>query len=201
AGIDRRENTAGGIAEIGNRVERDVRYGLAEHDVEDEEIVDRRARIADRAREHIRGLHGKTRAEQAVIERHVPDRDGASNGLLDHLADAEVFKEIAATGLRHMSPQIAVGPNRSSLCVRPALVLVARRRASAARERETTCPREFAIGRSIAVQLPLSCKSQAMSIEATHDQALTPAEPAGAGLHPPLGRLDPRANPRALVRH
>src|SRR6266571_2857025 len=49
------------IAEIGNRVERDVRYGLAEHDVEDEEIIDRRAWIADRTREDIRGLHGKTR--------------------------------------------------------------------------------------------------------------------------------------------
>jgi hypothetical protein len=54
AGMDRRENAAGGIAEIGNRVERDVRYGLAEHDVEDEEIIDRRAWIADRAREDIR---------------------------------------------------------------------------------------------------------------------------------------------------
>src|SRR5262245_42882025 len=113
AGIDRCENTAGGIAEIGNRVERDVRYGLAEHDVEDEEIVDGRARIADRAREHVRGLYGKTRAEQAIVERHIPHRDGARNGVVDHLADVEVFKEIAATGLRHMSHQIAVGPDPS----------------------------------------------------------------------------------------
>src|SRR5690348_17934918 len=59
SGIDRRKSAAGGIAEIGNRVERDVRYGLAEHGVEDEEIIDRRAWIADRAREDIRGLHGK----------------------------------------------------------------------------------------------------------------------------------------------
>src|SRR5262249_46885614 len=50
AGIDRRENAAGGIAEIGNRVERDGRDGLAEYDVEEEEIVDRRARIGERAR-------------------------------------------------------------------------------------------------------------------------------------------------------
>src|SRR5262249_21979171 len=114
AGVDRRENAAGGIAEIGNRVERDVRYGLAEHDVEDQEIIDRRAWIADRARKDIRGLHGKTRTEQAVVERHVPHRDGAGNGVLDHLADAEVFKEIAATGLRHMSHQIIVRPGRSS---------------------------------------------------------------------------------------
>src|SRR5262249_15195850 len=41
SGIDRHEQAAGGIAEIGDRVERDVRYGLAEHDVEDEEIIDR----------------------------------------------------------------------------------------------------------------------------------------------------------------
>ena len=40
-GIDRLQETAFGIAEIGDRIERDVRHGLAEHDVENEQIVDR----------------------------------------------------------------------------------------------------------------------------------------------------------------
>src|SRR5262249_57166598 len=98
-----------------------------------------------------------------------------------------------------MCDRMAVGPDRSSLWVRPALVLVARRRASAARERETTGSREFAIGRSSAVQLPLNCKSQAMSIEATHDQALTPAEPTGAVIHPLWVRLTHWTNAVAMV--
>jgi hypothetical protein len=29
-----------GVAEIGDRVERDVRHGLAEHDVEDQQVVE-----------------------------------------------------------------------------------------------------------------------------------------------------------------
>jgi thiosulfate reductase cytochrome b subunit len=72
-------------------------------------------------------------------------------------------------------------------------------RASAARERETTGPREFAIGRSIAAQLQLNCKSQAMSIGATHDQALTPAAPAGAIIHPRWVRLTHWVNAVAIV--
>src|SRR6516165_1267183 len=101
--------SAGGIAEIGDGVERDVRYRLAKHDVEDEEVIDRRARIADRTREDIRGLHGKTRAKQAIVERDVADRDGARNGMLDHLADVEVFEKVAAAGLRHLSTRSFFG--------------------------------------------------------------------------------------------
>src|SRR5438876_570418 len=82
---------------------------LAEHDVEDEEIIDRRARIADRTREDIRGLHGKTRTEQAIVERDVPDRDGARNGMLDHLADVKVFEKVAVAGLRHISTRSFFG--------------------------------------------------------------------------------------------
>jgi hypothetical protein len=48
ARIDRRQEPAARIAEIGDRVERDVRNALAEHDVKGEQIVDRCARIADR---------------------------------------------------------------------------------------------------------------------------------------------------------
>ena len=48
AGIDRAEKAAIGIAEIGDGVERNVRHGLAEHDMEHQQIVDRAAGIADR---------------------------------------------------------------------------------------------------------------------------------------------------------
>src|SRR5215468_960575 len=161
SGIDRRENAAGGIAEIGDGVERDVRYRLAEHDVEDEEIIDRRARIADRTCEDIRGLHGKTRTEQAIVERDVPDRDGARNGMLNHLADVEVFEKVTVAGLRHMSTRSFFG--RTGRAVRPAsLGSRSSDAGSAARERETTGPREFAIGRSITAQLQKArpCRSE-----------------------------------------
>src|SRR5207247_10301869 len=145
SGIDRRENAAGGIAEIGDGVERDVRYRLAEHDVEDEEIIDRRARIADRTRENIRGLHGKTRTEQAIVERDVPDRDGARNALLDHLADVKVFEKVAVAALRHIStrsffgrPDRAVFSEPMALCLRPAVRKQARDRPLAGRAAGTT---------------------------------------------------------------
>jgi thiosulfate reductase cytochrome b subunit len=72
-------------------------------------------------------------------------------------------------------------------------------RASVARERETTGPREFAIGRSITAQLQLTCKSQAMSIGATHEQALTSATPTGAVIHPFWVRFTHWTNAVAMV--
>ena len=74
AGIDRAAEIAAGVAEIGDGIERDVRHGLAEHDVEDEQVVDRRARIADRLGERVRRLHREARAEQAVVERDIAAR-------------------------------------------------------------------------------------------------------------------------------
>ena len=92
-----------GIAEIGDGIERDVGHGLAEHEVEDEEIVDRRARIADRLGEGVGGLHREARAEQAGIERDVAGRHRARRGVADHLADAEILEKIAGAVLRHFA--------------------------------------------------------------------------------------------------
>ena len=50
-----------GVAEISDRVERDVRHRLAEHDMEGEQVVDRACRIADGACE-ISALWGAKRA-------------------------------------------------------------------------------------------------------------------------------------------
>ena len=47
ARIDRLEETAVGIAEIGDRIERNVRHRLAEHDMKHQQVVERRVRIAD----------------------------------------------------------------------------------------------------------------------------------------------------------
>ena len=100
-GIDRSAEITTGVAEIGDGIERDVGDGLAEHDVKHEQIVDRRARIADGFGERIRRLHREARAEQAGIERGIAGGERARRGVADHLADAEIFEKIAGAVLRH----------------------------------------------------------------------------------------------------
>ena len=65
AGKDRLQEPAIGVAEIGDRVERDVGDGLAEHDMEGEQIVDRACGIADGAREGLRALRREARRRSA----------------------------------------------------------------------------------------------------------------------------------------
>ena len=89
-----------GVTEIGDGIERDIRHGLAEDDVKDQEVVDRRSRIAEAGGKSVRRLHRETRAEQAIIERDVAERDGARRGVADHLAELEVLEEIAGIGFR-----------------------------------------------------------------------------------------------------
>ena len=99
AGIDGFEEAAIGIAEIGHGVERDIGHGLAEHHVENQQIVERRARIADSAGEGVGRLHGKARPEQAVIERHIAEGHRARGGVANLKAEAEVLEKIAGVGL------------------------------------------------------------------------------------------------------
>ena len=99
AGIDRLEKAAGGVAEIGDRVERDVGDRLAEHDVEGEQVVDRRLRIADRAGEGLGALHGEARPVERRIKRDVAGRERARRRVAERLAEAEVLEEPAGGGL------------------------------------------------------------------------------------------------------
>jgi hypothetical protein len=71
--------------------------------VEHQEIVDRRARVADRLRKRVRGLHGEARPEQPGVERDVAHRDGARGRVPDRLPDAEVLEEVAGAGLAHVA--------------------------------------------------------------------------------------------------
>ena len=50
-------------------------------------------------RENVGRLHRETRPEQAVVKRHVAERDGARRGVVDLLAEAEIFEKIAGIGL------------------------------------------------------------------------------------------------------
>ena len=99
AGIDGRQKAAIGIAEVRDRIERDVRHRLAEDDVEDDQIVDRRRRVSDRAGERRRGLHGKPAPVEPLIDRRVALGDRARRRVGDHLPNAEAFEIIARTRL------------------------------------------------------------------------------------------------------
>ncbi len=116
ARIDRLEEAPIGIAEIGDGIERNVRHRLAEDDVKDEQVVDRRRGIADRAGEGVRGLHGETRAVERRIERRIPGPHRARRRMDDGVAEVEILEEAAGTGLRaragHASP-----PDRRQVCV------------------------------------------------------------------------------------
>jgi hypothetical protein len=115
AGKHRGQELAAGVAEIGHGVERDVRHGLAEHDVENQEIVERRLAIADGGGENRRRLHGKARSEQSEVERSIACRHRARGGVADDLAEAKVLEEIAGIGLGHMkiASRDGGGPARS----------------------------------------------------------------------------------------
>ena len=99
AGIDRRAEPALGVAEIGDGVERDVRHGLAEDHVEDQQIVDRRTRIPDRLGEGVGRVNGKAHAVQRRVQGDVAGGDGARRGMDDLLADPKVFEVVAGVGL------------------------------------------------------------------------------------------------------
>ncbi len=109
ARIDRAQEAAIRIAEIGDRVERDVGDGLAEHDVEHEQVVDRRARIADRIGERVGRLRRKARAEQRVVERDVAGRHGARRRVADGLAEPEVLEESCRAWFWSSLPRHASG--------------------------------------------------------------------------------------------
>ena len=83
AGKDRLQEAAIGIAEIGDGIERDVGHRLAEHDVEDQQIVDRRSGIADSLAEGVRGLHREARPVEGGIERDVAGGQGARRRMED----------------------------------------------------------------------------------------------------------------------
>ena len=88
-----------GVAEIGDRVERDVGHRLAEHDMEGEQIVDRACRIADGARESLGALGRKAHAVKRGIERGVATGQRMGRRVVDRLAEAKVLEEPPRGGL------------------------------------------------------------------------------------------------------
>ena len=100
AGIDGLQEAAVGVAEVGDGIERDFRRRLAEHDVEGQQIVEGRTRIAEPLGENVRGLHGKARPVERRVERHIAVCDRARRGVSEDLAEAEILEKVASIRLR-----------------------------------------------------------------------------------------------------
>ncbi|TPW07986.1 MAG: hypothetical protein FD124_723 [Alphaproteobacteria bacterium] len=98
ARVDGREETPFRIAEIGDRIQRHIRHRLAEHHVEREQRIDRRARQSAALRERIGREQRITRPRQRRVQRHVPTRHRARRRVADHLPEPEVLEKVAGVG-------------------------------------------------------------------------------------------------------
>ena len=114
AGIDLLQEAPLGIAEIGDGVLRDVRDRLAEYGVEDEEVVERTFRQANRLRENVGRLQCKARTIKRGIERRVALGQRARRGMRDLLPEAEVLEEVSGVRFHQASchPGRTKGPVR-----------------------------------------------------------------------------------------
>ena len=101
AGVEQRPEAAIGIAEICDRVQRDVRHAAPERQMEGQEILERRPRQPGHARQRRRAVHGEARAGQRQVQGGVALGHGARRGVEDLLADREVLEEVALGGLAH----------------------------------------------------------------------------------------------------
>ena len=99
AGIDGLQKPAVGVAEIGDRVQRDVGHRLAEHDVEGEQIVDRACRDSRSRGRRSRRSAPRSAAVERRIERGVAAVQRARRRVAQRLAEPEILEEAAGGGL------------------------------------------------------------------------------------------------------
>ena len=105
AGKYRLAELAGGIAEVGDGVERDVGNRLAEDHVKGEHVVDRRPLQAQgRGGKLGRGVHREARAVERRIQRHVAVGDRPGRRVNDPLAHREVFEVVSGIGFYTHDP-------------------------------------------------------------------------------------------------
>ena len=86
------------VAQIGDRIERNVRHSFTKHNMERQHVVYRGAIITNLARHLVRRLQRKPCGEQRRIKRDIPSRDRTRRRVRQHLANFKVFKEIARIG-------------------------------------------------------------------------------------------------------
>ena len=112
AGIDRLQPAPLGIAEIGHRVQRHVRHGLAEDQVERRPVVERTGRQTAGPGELVRGGQRVARRVERLVERPLAPRDGARYRMGQHVVHRVILEEPPRVGLRrshHWSPSFMSG--------------------------------------------------------------------------------------------
>jgi hypothetical protein len=101
ARINWREKVALRVAEVRYSVQRDIRHGLAEHSVKDQQRIDRRAWQPAILRKAVGGEHGVARAGERDVERGVGLRKRSRRRVRDDLARREVFEKVAGVRFGH----------------------------------------------------------------------------------------------------
>ena len=99
AGKHGREETAIRITEVGDSIQGNVRNSLAESNVEHQPRIQRLARKTGSGRHRLSAADRVTRSRQRNIEAAISLTEGAGRGMRDVHTDAEVLKEVAASGL------------------------------------------------------------------------------------------------------
>jgi hypothetical protein len=67
--------------------------------MEDQQVVERRARQADRAGELVRRIDGEARTVERDVKRRIGLSERARRGMVEFLPDAEILEEVPVAGL------------------------------------------------------------------------------------------------------
>ena len=96
---DRFDEPDVGVAQIGRRIEGDVRYRAPEHDVEDQHVVHRRPLEAERPGELGGAVERPSVSGQGYVQGDIAIGDCARDRVVEDLARGEVLEEVALSRL------------------------------------------------------------------------------------------------------
>ena len=98
-GIHRQKPAPLGIAQIGHRIQRNIRNSLAKDHMERRQVIDRGAFQTALSRKDIGRIERVARRIERMIQSALALAHGARHGMLNHLAEGVVFKKAACVGL------------------------------------------------------------------------------------------------------
>ncbi len=114
AGVHGLEKAHVRVAEVRHRVVGDVVHGLAECDVEDEEVVEGRRAMAQGRGDGRCAVDGVALAGEREVEGCVGLRDGARRGVHQAVPQRVVVEEVAVGRPRDQGAHRATGPPRAA---------------------------------------------------------------------------------------
>ncbi|MNT56644.1 hypothetical protein D3C72_1939600 [compost metagenome] len=102
-----REEAHLGIAKVGDRVQRNIRHGLAERGVEHQQVLQRPARQAQLRGAGVGAAQCSAAAGQADVQAAVALGQRARRGMAQAHAHAEILEKVAGAVLLHCLPLFA----------------------------------------------------------------------------------------------